>query len=533
MKAIARQGGALALVVLGASFTVTCYEDRVTGSASPTYRTEVQAILEQRCVQCHGDANPAGGWRATSFLGAIGCATNDKIVTLPTDDSAPLLKALATDTHKQVLPDSERAVIASWVKAGTPAFPDGVHPSGFADPRSPDFHAKALRAANWRPIRDVNDEHVCGRCHEGAPVRPESADLGAPGATACTTCHTDPQGALGCTTCHGDPARGAGRAAPPRDKCFFSFPSSASAQDPATSGAHQAHVLGNGVRTGGMQCAVCHPTPTEGHVFEGTHANGAIDVAFDPSVTTGAFDAKSLTCTVKCHDRGGAKPTPRWNDAIGPLKCGDCHGAPPAQHYPGACTTCHREAAADGTGRTAGPMHLNGKVDLGDGSGKCGACHGLGDDPFPRTRAHPAHENPTITTPVDCVTCHPITATPPQNIKTPGHMDGKVEIVFTGRALSRNAQPKWDGAACSQVACHGANLPETPAVATQQWADATHAPAKCGACHNIPPTWGHTTAVTCNASNCHGPIIALDPNNVPSITPFGKTLHINGVVDRY
>jgi predicted CxxxxCH...CXXCH cytochrome family protein len=187
---------------------------------------------------------------------------------------------------------------------------------------------------------------------------------------------------------------------------------------------------------------------------------------------------------------------------------------------------------------------MNGRVDLGDGSltfvggqfaGKCGACHGQGDDPFPTTRAHPAHKDPKITTPVACGTCHTVTAMagPPVDIKTPNHMNGKVELTFTGRALDRGSLPKWDGTSCSFVACHGANLPQAPFVAAPQWADPTHIPGACGACHQIPPTFLHTTSITCDSAGCHGPIVSLGPNNVPSITPLGKTLHINGTIDRY
>jgi predicted CxxxxCH...CXXCH cytochrome family protein len=245
----------------------------------------------------------------------------------------------------------------------------------------------------------------------------------------------------------------------------------------------------------------------------------------------GSYDKQTQTCTVGCHNRGGARPTPKWTD-VGPLACGDCHSAPPAKHYAGACSTCHREANADGT-RVAGPMHLDGKVDLGDGSGKCGACHGQGDDPFPTTRAHPAHANPKITTPVACGTCHVVTAMAPQQIKTPNHMNGKVEVVLGGRALDRGAQPTWDGASCSDVACHGAKLPQQPFVVAPQWADPTHIPAACGACHQIPPTTGHTTSIGCDSVDCHGSIVSLDAKNVPSITSFGKTLHINGQIDRF
>ena len=88
MTAGTRRGTVFVLVALGACFTLTCHEDR-TDPASPTYRTDVQALLEKKCVQCPGDNNPAGGWRATSYLDTISCLANDRPATLPADDSAP------------------------------------------------------------------------------------------------------------------------------------------------------------------------------------------------------------------------------------------------------------------------------------------------------------------------------------------------------------------------------------------------------------------------------------------------------------
>jgi hypothetical protein len=144
-----RRKTALVLVALGACFTLTCHEDR-TDSAAPVYRTDVQTLLKNRCVQCHGEVSPAGGWRATSYMDAISCVSNNRPATLPTDDTAPILTALNSDAHAKIaqdkpLPDGERALLANWVKLEALAFPPKVHPAGFPDPRSPDFHAKFLR----------------------------------------------------------------------------------------------------------------------------------------------------------------------------------------------------------------------------------------------------------------------------------------------------------------------------------------------------------------------------------------------------
>lgn len=256
-----------------------------------------------------------------------------------------------------------------------------------------------------------------------------------------------------------------------------------------------------------------------------------MDVQFDPAIVQGGYDSKSGTCMVSCHNRGGARPTPGWQDK-GPLKCGDCHTSPPANHYTGnPCSTCHHEANADGTGRTPGPLHVNGKVDLGDGSGKCGACHGQGDDPYPTKDAHPSHQNPKLTTPVACQTCHDVTATPPQDIHTWNHMDGKVQITFSGRAKERLANPSWDGVGCNGVACHGAKLSNPPAI-NPLWKDPSHLPSTCGTCHGIPPNF-HAPSGNCDSTACHGSEITRDAQNHVQISQSGKTLHINGVINTH
>jgi predicted CxxxxCH...CXXCH cytochrome family protein len=170
-------------------------------------------------------------------------------------------------------------------------------------------------------------------------------------------------------------------------------------------------------------------------------------------------------------------------------------------------------------------MHMNGQVDLGDGSGGCGACHGHATDPSPATGAHPAHEAPSLTLPIECASCHPV----PSSVLSAGHLDGVVEIAFSGRALDRGAEPQWNGSTCVSVACHGANLVDKPSV-IPAWSDASGAASACGACHGVPPTQ-HTPSTSCDRATCHGSEIDRSASDVLSITPPGRGLHINGVID--
>jgi predicted CxxxxCH...CXXCH cytochrome family protein len=500
--------------VAGLCALASCVQDRALPPETPDFDADVEPILRARCASCHGDENPAAGWSVTSFLGTLGCPTpSGAPATLPGDARAPILAALGTDPHRGVLTEAEQATVVRWVAAGTPEFRDGVHDPGIADPRSTAFHGTVLRASRWAAMLDPQHPDACGRCHEGAPTRPAGVTLPAPGAPACTSCHDQPGGVLSCSTCHGSGSL----AYPPRDRCFFP-------QDAAKAGAHAAHVQPSPIAAAGLTCSTCHPAPGD-PVIGGLHGNGSVEVVFDPTVVQGeaSYDRTTQTCAVSCHDRGGARPRLRWTDPT-PVGCGDCHGSPPAGHFSGPCSHCHAEANAAGTALTGGALHMNGKVDLGDGSGKCGACHGSGDSPWPTTRAHPAHANPTLTAPLACDNCHVV----PTRVLDPVHLDGTVHVTFSGLAVARGSSPSWDGARCAGVACHGANLADPSA--TPAWNDATGAPSACGACHGIPPT-NHTTSTDCNRADCHGSEVTLGMDGSPSITTAGRALHIDGIIE--
>jgi predicted CxxxxCH...CXXCH cytochrome family protein len=366
---------------------------------------------------------------------------------------------------------------------------------------------------------DPQNDDACGRCHDGTLSRPAGVTLAAPGATACTSCHGQPGGILACGTCHGDGTR----EYPPRDLCFFPG-------DAKTAGAHAAHVESSVERQGGYPCSTCHPVPQASppsSVISGLHGNGTVDVIFDQTLIGGeaSFDATTGACAVACHDAGGQRPRPTWSEPPTPVGCNDCHLSPPAGHFAGACTGCHVEANATGTALSGGPLHLDGRVELGNGNGTCGACHGTGSDPWPSTFAHQGHKSPTITTPVACSDCHVVPAT----VLSPGHLDGVAHVAFSGRATERGASPAWNGTSCTNTACHGANLAAPPAV-VPVWTDGSGAAAACGACHGIPPP-NHTTAQNCNRSDCHGGEVTFSATNQPLISTPGLSLHINGVID--
>ena len=163
-------------------------------------------------------------------------------------------------------------------------------------------------------------------------------------------------------------------------------------------------------------------------------------------------------------------------------------------------------------------LHLDGNVEVGDGSGTCGACHGVGDDPWPRTGAHAAHELPMASVKVDCVACHVIPRGTPHPLGTPA------VVAFSGLAAHGGLAPTYDAATktCANVYCHalrGASLP------TPRWTDGGKA-SSCGSCHGVPPTAPHTPSSACGTGSCHG-------NSVSGgvLTPAGIAHHVDGKVD--
>jgi predicted CxxxxCH...CXXCH cytochrome family protein len=475
-----------------------CENPRDERAPAVAYRGQIEALLQARCVRCHAGLAPAGSFRADTYLGAIGCTTS----------GAPAVAAaLGRADHAGYLGGEERDLLAAWIAAGSPRSAASLHGDGFADPRSPASHGRSLRAKRYAPMLDAAHPDACGTCHEGA-VRRDGITLPAPDAPACTSCHAEPGGTFACSTCHGRE----GRAYPPRDRCFFPG-------DPADR-THAAHAEASPARSSGLACTTCHPTPGAGE-FAGVHANGYVDIAFDYAVAgrEAKHDASSKRCSGTCHARGGARPSPAWGEPS--MTCNDCHSSPPPNHYRGTCTSCHREANAAGTALTSPVLHANGKVDLGDGSGRCGACHGRGDDPWPETGAHRAHAAPSGASGVSCETCHEV----------PGggdaHPQGKgaASVRLAGLAIRGGRRASYDPLTktCAGTYCHegsGASVP------SPRWTDGPAARA-CTSCHGAPPPPPHSQSATCGGSTCHeGSTAGL------TMTAAGRLVHVDGVIDR-
>lgn len=203
------------------------------------------------------------------------------------------------------------------------------------------------------------------------------------------------------------------------------------------------------------------------------------------------------------------------------MSCNDCHASPPPNHYLGACTSCHREADAKGTALTQPTLHVNGRVDLGDGSGRCGACHGTGDDPWPATGAHRAHAEPKSSKPVACETCHGVPAPGEKHPAGKGHATVRLAglAIHGGRRASYDEENK----SCSGTYCHegvGATIP------TPRWTDEAGV-SSCTGCHATPPALPHAQSSTCGASTCHE-----GSTSGGDLTSVGRLHHVDGLLTR-
>ena len=238
--------------------------------------------------------------------------------------------------------------------------------------------------------------------------------------------------------------------------------------------------------------------------------------------------------------------------------CGGCHGAPPADHASDvACATCH-PATIGGGGALVTAAHLDGVLDVGDGSGACTGCHGGPAGPAPprglagetlpaalAVGAHRAHlEAPSqLRAPIACTECHLV----PAAVDDAGHLDSALpaEVFPAGAgviARADDAVPLWDHGTgrCSDVYCHGGgdrlgNDLAPDRITEPTWTMVGDGQAACGRCHGLPPIdilHDHDPAYTiADCTTCH-----------PSVDGFGSivftgppeartTLHLNGEYD--
>ena len=265
-----------------------------------------------------------------------------------------------------------------------PAPDDGlvkIHPAGWTDPVSSNFHGEAIKHSNWNLAQ-------CQTCH-GSKYTGGIANV------SCTPCHNKPLGPENCATCHGGT-----NAAPPND-----LDGNVQRSAPGV-GAHQAHLLGSSL-AGAVLCSDCHNVPgavsSPGHI-DGT---GEASVPFPrmlANIVTNlpgayrhsdsvavvhpapAYDRANNSCAGSyCHGtfkNGNTANAPVWNDTTGTqAKCGTCHGdvtkstlaeksLPKTRALGGThpdnlnCANCHADVV-DAAIHIIGPSkHINGRLNV-------------------------------------------------------------------------------------------------------------------------------------------------------------------------
>ncbi len=513
----------LACALLLALSLFACADAREPAHAPPVYENNISRLLAQRCKKCHGpgaDDDAGAGFVIGTYLETLGCPINRADGGVRADAGAhdapgqALLDVLDRPDHATYLDAPERARVRAWLAADAPLRDNAVHEGGILNPRSAAWHGRLAARDHYGPLLDAAHPDACGRCHDGAPVRPKGITHPAAGAPACTSCHTQPAGVLACGTCHGD---GGARAYPPRDGCLFAD---------QKLDAHRAHLETSAVRTTPLVCGTCH-APADA-TLSGTHANGHVDVVFDAALAgpDASYDPKTGVCAVRCHAQKGARSSPSFAERK-PFGCGDCHGAPPKNHYAGACNRCHLEANASGTKLLATRLHMNGVVDIGDGKGGCSFCHGKDGDPMPQSPSHLLHAGTQLTAAIACAECHVV----PKTVQAAGHLDrGAVtaaDVTFGARAKARGQVPVYAAHTCKNVACHGAGLSADPG-RVFEW-DA-HAGGTCTTCHGTPPAPPHPADSGCASLICHGTEIAVGVAG-PKISGTGRANHIDGTIE--
>ncbi len=542
------------LALLCAAFLATaagCARPRPIASDSrgcPTWQAgdlssggpEISALFAESCTSCHSGPTPAASYDLSSYLGVVGDGSGTTPAAVAGDDHSRLVQKLEPATADSIhAPFSDLAsTVAQWVgQCRLEFFDSAIHAGGILNPSDPDFHGNLLRQTGW-------DFGLCASCH-GSDFTGGAAHV------ACTTCHA--AGPTACNTCHGLP--------------------------PAE-GAHATHVDG-GVLGKQFACTECHVPPKvwsdPGHLLA---ADGGVNTA-PPSVLFGAlaatpetarkgppaFDGVTQTCSnVYCHgdafaDADATRTRPVWG-AIGQgqAACGTCHGLPPSNHDPGSthCSACHGLVVDANRNFIAPALHIDGKVELGDGSGTCSACHGSAASPAPPpdlegdtdttaigVGAHQSHLQALhrLRGPVACGDCHLVPTAPGD----PGHVDHPPPaIVFptsisgSSLAFADGATPSWDHATltCSTTYCHGggsdlANDKSPSLHRTPDWTQVDANQAACGTCHGIPPqdgVGGHGPGTSLSdCVKCHPGTI--DANGTILVDADGGSEHIDGVVE--
>ena len=512
-----------------------------------SFEDAVLPVLEARCGSCHTGAAPAAGYSVGTHVLAQSRRDDGQPRLLPGSEQSLFFEAVKGDmVDHPALPAAEQALLRDWAvrcRAGPRDL--AVHPRGWASPAdAQDFHGAVLRSEGY-----VLDG--CRDCH--------GEDLhGGEAKVSCDSCHQG--GVLACSVCHGD----ATSPAPPKSL------SGARSTQALGVGAHRTHLSGTAT-SHPVSCQTCHAVPAEAEADGHYRKSGQPDVDRAellqlPSAPgrTASWDRTAATCAnTRCHaprpgDSQATRQAPRWTRVgEGEAACGTCHGLPPEGHADNRCQGCHYRAYSHGT--LDASLHVNGVVEVGDGTGSCSGCHGDATSAAPprdllgRTSeavvtvgAHRAHleARHQLRGPIACSECHQV----PAEVTSPGHLDttapAEVFPLLPGvgtLARADGAQPTYDAATgtCSNVYCHGAGTKlgrdtDPDRILTPSWTGGP-SQAGCGACHGAPPRDGmHTPWINITyCVQCHSTTVlptGAIKVTVDPVTGELSSTHMDGVV---
>ena len=188
----------LSVALALASLLCACSERRAQPSPAPVYRNDIARLLAARCASCHAGEGEAAEVPLDSYPSLLACSADaggapdgSRRDAGRSEPGSVLLAALERADHAEVLTEAERARLIAWFAADAPLRAHGSHPPGILNPRSPDWHGRLAAVDRFAPLRDPARADACGRCHDGAPVRPREVRVAAPGAPACSQCHLE------------------------------------------------------------------------------------------------------------------------------------------------------------------------------------------------------------------------------------------------------------------------------------------------------------------------------------------------------
>lgn len=156
------------------------------------------------------------------------------------------------------------------------------------------------------------------------------------------------------------------------------------------------------------------------------------------------------------------------------------------------CKKCHGEDYAGGAVGVSCTEKSGCHTKKG-GPEFCGTCHGSDQGPMPTTGAsagaHQLHQQ-------FCDLCHKV----PDKLDAPGHLDGKIDVHFSGIAIANDSKAAYDATSrtCSAVYCHNST--------TKKW-EPPAGQAECNSCHAAPPDshqpWMRVANTTATCTSCH------------------------------